>query len=64
VIALEQEKIGELIEKCTSETLMSKETPRQQALDELKKLRSKFDASNDKIEVFRAYEKTLGVEPT
>lgn len=43
VIISEQEKLVELIDKIESESLMSKQTPHKEALNELKKLENRFD---------------------
>ena len=61
VIQQEQEKIIDYIEKCASDTLMNKITPPKDALDELKKLKNKFESCTEKLDLYRTYEKILGV---
>lgn len=47
--------------KIESDSLMSKLTNHKDALTELKRLEQKFEASQEKIELYRTYEQTLDV---
>jgi hypothetical protein len=50
-----------LIDKIESDTLMNKNTPHKEALDELAKIQKRYAATIEKIEMYRSYESTLDV---
>lgn len=51
----EKEKINNHNEKITSETLMSKATPFNTAIDELNKIKKKFDESTKRLNQYKSY---------
>lgn len=58
----EQERVAALIEKvATSETLLQKETPPREALEEAARYRKAFDKSVEKLAQYEAYKDTLGI---
>ena len=64
VSRIEEEKtrLDEYIEKSQSETLMNKDMPAKDALEELSKLKRRYDETWKKIQTYQEYEDVLGVE--
>ena len=58
----EKTKLDDYIEKSQSETLMNKDIPAKDALDELSKLKKKYDETWKKIQKYQRYEEILQVE--
>ena len=64
VLRIEEEKarLDEYIEKAQSDTLMNKDIGAETALEELSKLKKKYDDTWKKIETYQRYEEILEVE--
>ncbi len=52
------------MEKIGSETLISKATPFNTALEELNKTKKKFDESCKRLSQYKSYQETLDINPT
>ena len=59
----EKARLDEYIEKAQSDTLMNKDIGAETALEELSKLKKKYDDTWKKIETYQRYEEILNVEP-
>lgn len=58
----EQDRVAALIEKVTtSETLLQKDTPPREALEEAGRYKKAFDKSVEKLAQYEAYKDTLGI---
>lgn len=60
----EKEKIVGHIEKLQSENLMSKATPFNTALEELSKIKKKFDDSVKRLNTYKSYQEILEINPS
>lgn len=60
----EKEKIVNHIDKLQSESLMSKATPFNTALEELNKIKKKFDDSGKRLNTYKSYQEILEINPS
>lgn len=60
----EKEKIMNHIDKIQSESLMSKGTPFNTAIEELNKIKKKFDDSVKRLNQYKSYQEILEINPS
>ena len=63
-ISDQKDKIVDAIEKLETDSLMTSETPSGAALDELAKVKRKFDDYTKKVKTYHQYQDILEVNPT